>query len=237
MNAHVRRNWPPAKGIETPHKKAQQEWDRRMGGAIAQATNWRLGFMVAMGAMLLCIAGLIYLGAQPKAVPHIVEVDKLGAATYRGPVGQAAGAFTPSEALVKYHLRRWVNQVRSVPADGDVLKRSWEEAYASVTERAANYLQAYAEKARPHARAGRGERITLEVTAIVPVTGNTWQVDWREYTWDELGNKTSDELWRGMFTVLIRPPASDEAQLIRNPIGFYLDDINWAPVSTPRAAN
>ena len=64
---------------------------------------------------------MIYLGALPKAVPHIIEVDRLGAASYRGPVGQTD--YVPTEAVITYHLRRFVEDTREISSDLAVLKQ------------------------------------------------------------------------------------------------------------------
>src|SRR3954471_22664751 len=86
----------PARLVETPHVRARREWDARLGTAVVQARSWRVNSMVLallLGASLL---GNVYLGAQPKVVPHVIEVDALGEATYRGPVGESAANFTPN---------------------------------------------------------------------------------------------------------------------------------------------
>ena len=68
---------------------------------------------------------MIILGAQPKAVPHLVLVDKLGAATYAGPVDRAAlQDFKPPPASFAFHLRRFVSDTREISSDVAVLTRS-----------------------------------------------------------------------------------------------------------------
>ena len=114
--------WTPEGPLDTPYARARQEWDARMGGAVVQAKNWRLAAFVSMGAGVLATAGMIYLGALPKAVPHIVEVDRLGAATYRGPVGESA--YVPSDAVVVYHLRRFIEDTREISATSRFSRRT-----------------------------------------------------------------------------------------------------------------
>ena len=80
--------WTPDGHPDTPYMRARQEWDTRMGSAIVHARNWRLATFVSLGATTFALGGMIYLGRLPKAVPHVIEVDRLGAATYRGPVGE-----------------------------------------------------------------------------------------------------------------------------------------------------
>ena len=46
------------------------------------------------------------MGTRATVIPHIVEVDSLGAIQYRRPVG---GAVTPSEAVVRHELCRFIH--------------------------------------------------------------------------------------------------------------------------------
>src|SRR5262245_35587667 len=97
MHAATQKTWAPEAPLDTPYRRARQEWDSRIGSAVVQARNWRLATFGALSLVLFSIAGLVYLGAQPKTVPHIVEIDKIGAPSYRGPAGRAARAYQPGE--------------------------------------------------------------------------------------------------------------------------------------------
>jgi type IV secretion system protein VirB5 len=222
--------WRPDAEPSTPYRRARQEWDDRMGSALVHARNWRLATFVALAAVLLSIVGMIYLGRLPKAVPHIIEVDHLGGATYRGPVGSSE--YTPSDAVVKYHLQRFVEDTRAISSDTAVLKKQWLDAYTAVTPNAANMLTAYV-KAPEHDpfRRAQDARVTIETVSAVRVSQDTWQIDWRETTWDTRGSPVgSPVLWRGMFKVLIQPPTSEDA-MSKNPIGLYVDEFHWDTVA------
>ncbi len=61
------KKWSPAGELDTPYKRASQEWDDRIGSAVVQANNWRLAtFATIVFVALPSICGMIYLGAQPK---------------------------------------------------------------------------------------------------------------------------------------------------------------------------
>jgi type IV secretion system protein VirB5 len=207
--------------------KARQEWDLRMGSALVHARNWRLAAFGELGLLLLCFVGLVYLGAQPKAVPLVVQVDKLGAATYVGPVDEAARDFKPGAASLQYHLRRFVDDTRSVSSDAGVLKRNWLDAYKLVTPSGANQLNAYVHEANPFKRLEDQIRVSLQVNVTVALSRDTWQVDWTETSWDQNGNPTSLAAWRGTFRVLVHTPESEE-ELAANPLGLFIDEFHWA---------
>jgi type IV secretion system protein VirB5 len=222
-----RSSWAPAQALDTPHAKARQEWDLRMGSTVVQAKNWRLATFAALGLLLVSMIGIIYLGAQPKAVPLVVQVDKLGAPTYVGPVDQAARDFKPAAPSLQYHLRRFVDDTRSISSDPAVLKRNWLDAYKLVTPSGANQLNAYVHDTNPFKRLDDDVRVSVQVNVTVPLSRDTWQVDWTETTWDQNGNPTASAVWRGNFRLLIRQPESEE-DLAANPLGLFIDEFHWA---------
>lgn len=224
------KSWKPSRPLDTPYRRASQEWDRRMGATVVQARNWRLAAFSSFGLTLVSLVGVIYLGAQPKAVPHIVQVDKIGAPTYLGPAGQSARDYHVSDLSIKYHLRRWIEQTRSISFDTQIVQRNWNEAYQLVTQNSANQLSAYAERLNPVQRATE-QRVTVDVVATVQISKDTWQVDWAERTYDKRATLLSDLLWRGTFRIVFRTPEGEEA-IALNPLGLFIDEFHWSRVQT-----
>jgi len=223
--------WTPDGEADTPYRRARQEWDARIGSAVVAARNWRLAAFASFGLVLVSLGGMIFLGAKPKAVPHIIQIDAIGAPTYLGPVGQAAKDYVPSDATIKYHLRRFLEDTRTLSSDAAVLKKNWLDAYALVTPRGANMLSAYVQKPEndPFKRAA-SERVTTEVASMVRVSADTWQIDWRETAWDKSGAPSAPVVWRGMFRVLLQTPQTEDA-MAKNPIGLYIDEFHWDKVA------
>jgi len=231
-----RPSWSPAEPAETPYLKARQEWDRRMGTATVQAANWRLATFALIVLQLFDYGALLYLAAQPKAIPHIVEVDKLGQPKYLGPIDRSAlRDFKPSTASLHYHLQRFILDTREISSDPAVLKRNWLDAYKLVTSSGANQLNAYVHDNNPFEQLQAQVRVSIQVSVIVQITQDTWQVDWTETNWDDHGNTTSTSPWRGTFHVLLRVPENAD-QLALNPLGLYIDELHWERISTPIAA-
>jgi type IV secretory pathway TrbF-like protein len=225
----VTTKWQPDGPLETPYLRARQEWDLRMGSAVVQAKNWRLATFASLAAVLVSTLGMIYLGAQPKAVPHIIEVDRLGAASYHGPVGLSD--YAPTEAVITYHLRRFIEDTREISSDLAVLKRNWLDAYTLLTPRGGNMLSAFVQKPEndPFRRA-QDERVTVEILSAVRAAGDTWQVDWRESSWDKGGSPLgAPVIWRAMLRTVVALPKTAEA-MRNNPIGLYIDELHWDKV-------
>jgi type IV secretion system protein VirB5 len=223
--------WKPDHDLDTPYLRARQEWDARMGTAVIHAKNWRLATFVSLGVLVLSTGGMIFLGSRPKAVPHIVQIDAIGAPTHLGPLAPSGETYVPSEATLKYHLRRFVEDTRSISSDAALLRKNWLDAYNLVTPRGANMLTAYVGKPEndPFKRSAE-QRVTVEVAAMVKVSTDTWQIDWRESTWDKSGAPAgSPSVWRGMFKISMQLPTTEEA-ITKNPVGLFVDEFHWDKV-------
>lgn len=212
----------------TPYQKAAREWDDRIGSARVQAKNWRLtAILILILIAFPAIGGLVYVSAQPKQV-HIVEVSTDGNASYRGPGGRSYNGYKPNDASIRYHLDRFIKDTRSISSDQAVLKQHWLDAYKLITPKAKNQLDKYVQDNDPFVRAAN-ERIGVTVTSMLPVSQDSWQIDWIESKWDARGLPSGDTRWRGVIKVLINQPKT-AAQLAANPIGLYIDEFHWTEI-------
>jgi type IV secretion system protein VirB5 len=210
--------------LDTLHALARAEWDDRIGSARKQARNWRNIAFLAMLCAVLAVGGIVYHDGQPRRIPYYVEIDKLGQATFLGEQGRSA--FSPSETQLKFHLERFVQDVRSVSSDQQINTNRVHDAYAMLTQRAGEQLRAYFKAGGDPAARAATETVTTNTIADVQVSEGVYQIDWRERHWDPNGNLTLDTVWRGMFQVLVRQP-SDIDDLRKNPIGVYIDQLHW----------
>ncbi|NTW15848.1 MAG: type IV secretion system protein [Syntrophaceae bacterium] len=223
------KKWTPQGELDTPYKRASQEWDNRIGRTEVQAKNWRLAtFATLIFVAMPSVGGLIYLGAQPKMVPHIVEVAQDGGATYRGSIGMQWERYKPSDPSIKYHLTRFIQDTRMISSDAGVVKENWLDAFKLVSPKGANTLSAYVQKNDPFARAAK-ERVSVDMLSMVRVSEESWQVDWKESQWGLMGEAVGESYWRGIFKIVIKQPDNEKA-LAANPIGLYIDEFNVAQI-------
>lgn len=207
---------------ETPYQAAGQLWDERIGAARVQAKNWRLMALGCLALSLFIAGGLIWQSTQSTITPYVVEVDHLGEVRAVAP---ATVLYQPTDAQLAHQLERFIRDVRSLPLDPIVLRDNWLEAYDSVTERGAAALNEYARANDPFAHVGQNST-AVEVTSVVRASANSFQVRWieRSYVNGALG---STERWTAIVSVLIKPPR-DEQRLRKNPLGLYVDVLNWS---------
>ena len=125
--------------IRSPHHKAAQVWDERLGSARIQARNWRLAALTMIALAIVLTALLAVMVSRSGVVPYVVEVDRLGEIRAAGP---ASDIYHPSDAQIAHFLARFVENVRSLSIDPVVVRANWLRAYDYVTDRGAQTLNA-----------------------------------------------------------------------------------------------
>jgi len=207
---------------ETPYQKAAQVWDERIGSARVQAKNWRF---MAFGSLVLSagFAGaLIWQSARGTVVPWVVQIDKLGQAQTVAP---ATDDYRPTDPQVAWHLARFIEQVRSIPADPIILRENWLRAYEWTTDRGAAALNDYARANDPFTKVGK-QQIAVEVSSVIRASPESFRVAWTEKHFEN-GQLSKAERWTAILTVVLQPPR-DAERLRANPLGIYVNAINWS---------
>ena len=206
----------------TPYQKAAQFWDERIGSARVQARNWRL---MALGCLALSAglsAALAWQSTRSSVVPYVVEVDNLGAAQAVAP---ALAEYRPTDPQIAWHLARFVENVRQVPADPIVLRQSWLSAYDFATDRGAIALNDYARVNDPFALVG-DTQVSVEVSSVIRASDTSFRVAWVERRYEN-GQLAGTERWTAILSVVVQPPR-DAERLRANPLGVYVHAINWS---------
>lgn len=206
----------------TPYQRAAQVWDDRIGSARVQAKNWRL---MAFGCLALStgLAGsLVWQSIQGTITPWVVEVDRLGQAQRVAP---ANTDYQPTDPQIAYHLARFIEDVRGLPADAIVLRQNWLRAYDFTTDRGAASLNDYARTNDPFAKLGKVQ-VSVEVSSVIRASPESFRVAWVQRAYDN-GSLRSTERWTAILSVVIETPR-DADRLRKNPLGVYVHAINWS---------
>ena len=207
---------------ETPYQKAAQVWDERIGTARAQAKNWRY---MAFGSLILSagFAGaLVIQSARGTVVPWVVQVDKLGQAQSIAP---ATADYRPTDPQIAWHLARFIEQVRSIPADPIIVRQNWLRAYEWTTDRGAGALNDYARTNDPFTKVGK-QQIAVDVSSVIRASPDSFRVAWTERQFEN-GVLASTQRWTAILTIALQPPR-DAERLKANPLGIYVNAINWS---------
>jgi type IV secretion system protein TrbF len=208
--------------LETPYQKAAQVWDERIGSARVQAKNWRL---MAFGCLLLSAglaSALVWQSLRGTVTPWVVQVDHIGQAQAVAP---ADSSYQPTDPQIAFHLARFIEDVRGLPADGIVLRQDWLRAYGFTTDRGAAALNDYARANDPFINLGRLQ-ISVEISSVIRASPTSFRVAWIQRSYEN-GSLSATERWTAILTVVIDTPR-DADRLRKNPLGVYVNAINWS---------
>ena len=209
---------------DNPYLAARQEWTERYGSYVRAASAWRLVGIVSLSLATLSTGYALYQSTEVKLVPYIVEVDKLGSAVNAGFPAQIEYA---DPRVVRASLAAFVTNFRSVTPDAVVQKQYIDRTYALLrtsdpaTEKVNNWFRS----SSPFDKA-KTATVAIEVNNVVPLSGQSFQIDWTEYERDRKGKEVAMRRFRGVASVVLIPP-QDESVIRLNPIGLYLKDFDW----------
>lgn len=207
---------------ETPYQRAGQAWDDRIGSARVQARSWRLMAFGATALLSLSVVDNLRLRFGSHIVPYVVEVDRLGAARAIAPIDPD---YRPTDPQIAWHLAKFIENVRSRPADAIVLRQNLAAAYDFTTEQGAAVLNEYARASDPFADLA-DKQVSVDVKNVVRASRDSFRIAWNERRYEH-GQLSSTTHWSGILTYVTHTP-TDAAALGRNPIGLYVQAINWS---------
>jgi type IV secretion system protein TrbF len=187
-----------------------------------QAKNWRLAFFGALALSGGLAGSLVWQSARGTITPWVVEVDKLGEAQAVAP---AVAGYRPTDPQIAWHLARFIEEVRGIPADPVVLRQNWLDAYNYVTDKGALALNDYARTSDPFSKISKAQ-VSVEVASVIRASDASFRVEWveRRYVDDALA---STERWSAILTIVVQTP-TDADRLKKNPLGVYVHAVNWS---------
>ena len=215
----------------TPYQKAAQVWDQRLGSARAQAKNWRLMAFGSLGLAMGMAIELALMASTSRVTPYVVEVERDGGVHAVAP---ALETYEPSDAQIANELAHFIENVRGISTDPVVVKQNWLKAYDYATDKAAQSLNDYARENDPFTKIGR-RSVTVEVTSVVRASPSSFQLRWREKAFEN-GAVAGVTNFTAVLTIVTKPP-HDAVTLRANPLGIYINAINWANELKPEGTH
>ena len=167
-------------------------------------------------------AGLVWQSARGHIVPWVMQVDRLGEAQAIAP---AEAGYRPTDPQVAFHLARFIEQVRSIPADPVVVRQNWLRAYDFTTDKGALFLNDYARANNPSMLVGKVQ-VAVDVASVIRASPVSFRVAWTERCYQD-GSLAATERWSAILTVVYQAPRTPDA-LRKNPLGVFVNGLNWS---------
>jgi type IV secretion system protein TrbF len=215
----------PQGEVETAYQQAGEHWDRRLGSARVQAASWRF-FALGCLALALGLGGIVlyqdqHFAEQQSRLAGVVEIACADDGRW---VTEGRALLKPSRASLQDRVRTFLRNTRGLVTDPTVVRERWLKAYGWVTPQAKGQLDEFARQRNPFERVGK-EQIMVEITRLVPRTETSFDVDWRETTYDMKGNRKETKAYSGYYSLELRPP-KDEKERVANALGIWILSIN-----------
>lgn len=205
---------------------AQKQWNQVYGRVISDKRNWRnISFILTL-LLLAAISGIVWQGAQSKVVPYVVVLDENGQELHSG----IAGKTIPTDTkIIKKELGSFVKMNRLASKDIQLMRQNvdWMYAHMLPNTSALKKLNAHFRSNNPFELIKKKTRIVDHITSILPVTQNTWAIEWQE-TLRRAGDATIIETvkYKAIVTILTKNPETQKQRKL-NPFGIWILDIEW----------
>lgn len=209
--------------MENPYVNARREWNERYGSDIAQKRAWQIISIALTAALFVETSGVVYMAMQSKVIPYIVQVDSHG---YAMAVKPAEASSFKDERIVRAHISEWIVKAMSITTDWVVQKQWLKQVYQCVTPGLSETLNSYYKTNNPMERGGKnGERISVTVLSVLPLSEKSWQVDWDQQRYDNSG-RTDKRRYKGVLEIQF-VDQTEKDKIIANPTGIYFNAFHW----------
>lgn len=210
-----------------PYLDAKREWLERYGDYIAQKRNWQILAMLSVLVSLICVIFLGYMGTQNKLVPYIVEVDKLGNTSR---VGIVSNTDLKNTNVIKYSINTFITSWRSIWGNIDIQKKFIFDTYNYIepNSKAFTFVNNEFQTNNPFDKIGK-ENVKVKIKSIVALNVETWQVEWEENLVSSNGEIIDTTNYKALLQIKQIVPSTEE-QIIKNPLGIFISDINYSKI-------
>lgn len=209
---------------DSPASRAARKWDEREGGVIEQNEHLRKLLTGTLVAIIALAGGLTYKALSDPTTVYVVETDlKTGEIRNVGTAQQMA-SFKPSEQMYSYFIKKFIQDVRTVPLDEVVFANNIKEAYHFVTQTGADILTSKLKAEGAQGQLGK-ETVQVDITSLLPMEGGkSYQARWMETKYG--AGQKQVTAYTGVFTIEILKSDKKEG-MDYNPLGIYISDMQW----------
>jgi type IV secretion system protein VirB5 len=192
---------------------------------------WQLAGLCSIIMILGTIIGWFHILRIQKEIPIVIEVNELGRAKYAGDISGKLylQGYTVKDYMIESVLRDFISYTRDIYVDQEVMSQNYRQAASWCSNEIKAKLRDELVDEDPFAMVGRIKR-SVSIESGIKITSNSWQYDWFDVTNDVYGKEISKLRYRGLFTVAIKEPQT-ENERFNNPLGIYIIDYNISKIN------
>ena len=212
---------PSYKALPVPNP-FQQGQDRAYADILLdkqkEVNIWRKLAFVIIGALIVNFFLFCHSVNQQQAIPLLVNVMPSGESQFLGEVRQ--GNIQVPEASIHFEIRRFVNNLRSISTDYQVVWNNIDDLFFMATSGYTPIMRQMILANSPFEQIGRIRR-TVNVESILNITGHSYQINWTEHEINAYARQSTAR-FRAVVTIRLIPPTLQTIE--RNPLGIYIEN-------------
>jgi type IV secretory pathway TrbF-like protein len=220
---------PAATPESSPYHDAQLIDIGVLERAERNVTSWRRAFFCACIALMVALTVVAVLATKDHVEALVYKEDTAGDIAL---MGATSANHTPSNAAVVHQLTQWIQDVRDIPDDPDVVDRN-ATSVLSMTAANSPALDAYREfilADNPKKLAKEGYRRSVGSVEVDQLTQNTYRIAWTESLSRDGSNKRKTS-YSGAVTLAQDPEVPNDPLVGQdNPAGVIIEsyEMRWS---------
>jgi len=177
-------------------------------------------------ALVLFAVAVLYLALFRAPKPYVLKVDEANNVSL---AGYLEDGFSITDEMIPSQIMRFVENWRTVTPDNTQQKRMATRLFCMVTDRAparSELIEYFRTPSNDPFERNRNASVTTDIRQISKLSGSTWQVEWYETKRAHDGRVEGDrQTWRA--TMIVEPGKTQPVCLEGNPLGLYVQQLNW----------
>ena len=231
MPSHHKKSIYPDIPLDNPMKRNEKVFCDMLAKESKGKWSWTIVSLVQLAVIVVLTGFLGYAIHLPKNRPVVITVLPWGEATYVGDVSSYSyeNVSIPESAYI-YQVETFLQRLRSLPSDGEVLTKNITSLYDLITPDCEKKMTPDIRKDNPFGYLGSKKRIVI-IESTIRVSGKTYQVDYIE---TQSGKESGTKRYRALVTVKRETPPKKKEKL--NPLGIYITEYNITEIALVKGA-
>lgn len=216
----LRDRTPQINEKENKYKQGLDLWNQKL---FANSNILKVMTLVTISAVIMSFSMLITLNKhlkKPKYIPYLVTVNQNGDYEYQGIATRKREIPELNNQLIQSTLRKWIKNIRIIYSDEKAVKDNLSEAWMFMSSSGQQQFIKYVKDTQIIAKAGTVH--TDVIFRIYEKVGeNTWRVEWKELSWNAMGEEQDYKIMSITIGFDQIPVNSEEVANI-NPLGISI---------------